>query len=123
MAEADLQHQTAYGEFPDGPDAYREATFYETLRRLFQSAVRHAESRIKWYDEKATHLKPTAQRLRWWSLIFFAIGTLAPIVASAISRFADLYGSNEQTRDKWNYWDYAAHWPLAEIGYVLLGIA
>ena len=118
-----LPHGGAYESFPDGPEAYREATADATLRRLFQAAVTHAQDRIDWYDDKAGELKAPSRRIRRLSLIFFSIGTLAPIIAGALVKLADLFGMNVKEPANWNWWDYAAHLPLAEIGYILLGIA
>lgn len=118
-----LPHGGAYEGFPDGPEAYREATADGTLRRLFQAAVTHAQDRIDWYDNKAGELKAPSRRIRRLSLIVFSIGTLAPIIAGALVKLADLFGRNVKEPTGWNGWDYAAHLPLAEIGYILLGIA
>ena len=118
-----LPHGGAYESFPDGPEAYREVTADATLRRLFQAAVTHAQDRIDWYDNKAGELKAPSRRIRRLSLIFFSIGTLAPIIAGALVKLADLFGMNVKEPANWNWWDYAAHLPLAEIGYILLGIA
>lgn len=120
---AQSPHGGAYDGFPDGPESYREATADATLRQLFQAAVRHAQDRIDWYDGKAGRLKGPAQWIRWLALVFFALGTLAPLVAGVLVKLASLFGGPGEDVGQWNNWDYAAQLPLADIGYVLLGIA
>lgn len=123
MTDTKSAHGGAYDGFPDGPESYREATADATLRQLFQAAVRHAQDRIDWYDTKAGRLKGPSQWIRWLSLVFFALGTLAPLVAGVLVKLAALYGGSGEDVAQWNSWDYAANLPLADIGYVLLGIA
>ncbi|MFZ1428622.1 MAG: SLATT domain-containing protein [Geminicoccaceae bacterium] len=120
---AQSPHGGAYDGFPDGPESYREATADVTLRQLFQAAVRHAQDRIDWYDGKAGRLKGPAQWIRWLALVFFALGTLAPLVAGVLIKLASLFGGTGEDPAQWNSWDIAAQLPLAEIGYVLLGVA
>jgi hypothetical protein len=107
------RHSGAYDSFPEAPEAYRDPQWEATQKALFETAVAHAEDRIIWYSRKADYFAKLARRLRVGSLALFALGTLAPIVATLLLRLAALWGQSDQ----------AAHWPLAEAGYVLLALA
>ena len=113
----------AYGEFPDSPERYRAPTLDATLAALFHSAVDHANSRIEWYGRNAKIKASTAKRLRKWSLILFAVGTIAPISVAFLMQIAEKFGSGGLTRSEWNTFDYFAIVPMAEVGYLLLAIA
>jgi len=113
----------AYEKFPGGPECYRAATLDATLRALFQSAVEHANSRIEWYGKNAQTKSATAKLLRKWSLILFAVGTIAPISVAFLLQITEKFGSGSAARDKWNTFDYFAILPMAEVGYLLLAFA
>lgn len=112
-----------YSDFPDRPDQYRQAAWEKTLSRLFVIAVTHATDRIKWYEAKAGERAAVAKRIRWWALFLFAIGTLAPILLTFLTKVAAVAGSGMHDRKDWQVADYFAAFPLAEIGYVMLAIA
>jgi hypothetical protein len=113
----------AYDSFPDGPEHYRAQTVDATLSELFRSAVAHANSRIAWYGHNAGSKALTAKRLRKWSLILFAIGTIAPISVAFLLQITERFGSHSATRSDWNSFDYFKLLPMAEIGYLLLALA
>ncbi len=113
MKELELSHAGAYSSFPDEPEAYRDAAWDKTQKALFETAVIHAEDRISWYDRKAGLFAQRARWLRLTSLGLFALGTLAPIAAPLLERIA-AWPSGTNT---------AVHWPVAEVGYVLLALA
>jgi hypothetical protein len=113
----------AYREFPDGPERYRVPTLDATLGALFHSAVNHANSRIEWYGRNAKTKSLAAKRLRKWSLILFAVGTIAPISFAFLVQIAEQFGSDKTTRNEWNTFDYFAILPMAEVGYLLLAVA
>jgi hypothetical protein len=115
------RHGGAYRDFPDGPEAYRKAGADGTLQRLFQAAVAHAEYRIAWYDKKANEKGKTARRLRWLALLLFALGTLAPIMLTLLYKLAAAFGNANASPP--HLLDSIARLPLAEIGFVSLGIA
>ena len=112
----------AHGEFPDSPERYRAPTLDATLGALFHSAVDHASNRIQWYGRNAKIKSSTAKRLRKWSLILFAVGTIAPISVAFLMQIAEKFGSG-RTRSEWDTFDYFAILAMAEIGYLLLAIA
>jgi hypothetical protein len=120
---AETRFDGAYGEFPDSPERYRGPTLDATLAALFQSAVNHANSRIEWYGRNAKIKSSTAKRLRKWSLILFAVGTIAPISVAFLMQIAEKFGSGGTTRNEWNTFDYFALLPMAEVGYLLLAVA
>jgi len=109
--------------FPDGPEAYRQAALDETLRRLFRSAVAQARDRIAWYDLKSGQRASVAKNIRVWSLLLFALGTLAPIVLTLLVKVAIVAGKGGKDPANWTPADWLAAVPLAEIGYVLLAVA
>jgi hypothetical protein len=113
----------AYREFPDGPERYRAPTLDATLGVLFHSAVNHANSRIEWYGRNAKTKSLSAKRLRKWSLILFAVGTIAPVSVAFLVQIAEQFGSDKTTRNEWNTFDYFAILPMAEVGYLLLAVA
>jgi hypothetical protein len=113
----------AHGEFPDSPERYRAPTLDATLGALFHSAVDHASNRIQWYGRNAKIKSSTAKRLRKWSLILFAVGTIARISVAFLMQIAEKFGSGRRTRSEWNTFDYFAILPMAEVGYLLLAIA
>jgi hypothetical protein len=121
VSTADLPYGGAYTAFPEGPEAYRDATWDATLKALFRTAVSHAQSRIDWYEKKAAERARSAKRIRWWALVLFAIGTLAPIVVTLLFGVAEIFGSRKV--NEMNTIDYIARFPLAEVGYVLLALA
>jgi hypothetical protein len=92
----------AYGEFPDSPERYRAPTLDATLAALFHSAVDHANSRIEWYGRNAKIKSSTAKSLRKWSLILFAVGTIAPISVAFLMQIAEKFGSGGVIRSEWN---------------------
>ncbi len=112
MVQTTKSHGGAYVDFPDGPESYREAAWDTTLRRLFGAAVAHAEDRINWYSQKAGNRAKVAKRIRWLSLVLFAIGTLAPIVLTLVIKAAPILGTEALARI-----------PLTEAGYLLLAAA
>lgn len=114
-------HNSAYEKFPDGPDAYRQGGVDAALQRLFQAAVAHAQSRLEWYDRKAGSKGKLARRLRGWALLLFAIGTLAPILLTLLYQLAKAFGNGKT--DQLAVVDVIAKVPLAEVGFVSLGLA
>jgi SMODS and SLOG-associating 2TM effector domain 2 len=107
------QHADAYADFPESREAYRDPAWETTEKALYKAAVTHARDRIAWYDSKADSYAKLARRIRIGSLALFALGTLAPIVATLLVRLVALQtGKND-----------AVQWPLAEAGYVLLALA
>jgi hypothetical protein len=113
----------ADGGFPDGPEAYREAALDGTLRRLFRGAVDQARARIEWYDAKSKERATAAKRIRKWSLLLFALGTLSPILLTFLVKVAAVAGEGGKDPTKWGPVDWLAAVPLAEVGYVLLAVA
>lgn len=109
----------AYDGFPDGPEAFRQEGADAALRRLFQAAVAHAQDRINWYDKKAGQKGWVARGLRWWALLLFAVGTLAPIFLTLLVKLAEAFGTSTPP----DTLALIARLPLAEIGFVSLGIA
>jgi hypothetical protein len=83
----------AYEKFPDSPECYRAPTLDGTLGALFHAAVAHANSRIAWYNRKASIKASSAKRLRKWSLILFAVGTIAPI-SVAFASHREIWSNN-----------------------------
>jgi hypothetical protein len=114
-------HNGAYEKFPDGPDAYRQGGVDAALQRLFQAAVGHARSRLEWYDGKAGSKGKLARRLRGCALLLFAVGTLAPILLTLLYQLAKAFGSGKA--DQLAVVDVIARVPLAELGFVSLGLA
>ncbi|HWT38068.1 MAG TPA: SLATT domain-containing protein [Paraburkholderia sp.] len=112
-------HQTVYHNFPDRPEQYRQATSDGTLSRLFSIAVAHATERIAWYEAKAGERAKVAKRIRWWALLLFAMGTLAPIILTFLSKFDA--ATRSSTGWEWLHW--LASIPLTEMGYVMLATA
>ena len=112
----------AYTDFPDSPEAYREATTDGTLRALFRSAVAHAESRIDWYSRKSAERAGKAKGIRRWSLIFFALGTMSPVFLTLLVKLADVRAMGAEP-PKLNLFNHLANMPYAEIGYLLLALA
>jgi hypothetical protein len=110
-----ISHSQAYKNFPASPTAYRAATSDETLKILFEAAVVHAEDRIAWYERKSGEQSVVAKSLRLWAIIFFSLGTMAPIVLSIFVKLAASNDANQSAA--------VASWPFAEIGYVLLAVA
>jgi hypothetical protein len=115
-------HFAAYDDFPQSPSAFRDQADL-TLERLFAAATFHAQSRIRWYDEKAFKRSRMAKNIRSMSLILFAFGTLAPIIVTLLFKFAELFGFDQKPRTEWIWLNYLFKIPLAEIGYVLLALA
>ncbi|CAB3801362.1 SLATT domain-containing protein [Paraburkholderia fynbosensis] len=116
----DEAHGGAYRQFPTRPDQYRGSAWDATLGQLFSTAVTHATDRINWYDAKATERAAVAKRIRFMSLLLFALGTLAPILLTFLIKIAAV-GKTPNTPSTWL--DMIAALPLAEIGYVLLAVA
>jgi hypothetical protein len=114
-------HNGAYDAFPDGPEAYRGDEADAALERLFQAAVAHAQNRLDWYDRKAGDKGRVARGLRWWGLFLFALGTLAPILLTLLYKLAQAFGSGKP--DEAAFVDMLAKAPLAEIGFMSLGLA
>lgn len=113
-------HGGAYRQFPTRPEQYRGDAWDGTLSELFSTAVTHATDRIDWYDAKAAERAAVAKRIRFMSLLLFALGTLAPILLTFLIKIAAV-GKTPNTPSSWL--DMIAALPLAEIGYVLLAIA
>ncbi|MGF6789731.1 SLATT domain-containing protein [Paraburkholderia sp. 35.1] len=120
MATPNEAHGGAYRQFPARPDQYQEAAWEATLGQLFSTAVTHATDRIDWYDAKAAERAAVAKRIRFTSLLLFALGTLAPILLTFLVKIAAV-GKTPNAPSTWL--DIIAALPLAEIGYVLLAIA
>jgi hypothetical protein len=116
-------HIRAYEQFPDAPQAYRTAAWDGTFRQLFKAAVAHVEDRILDYDNKAAQRAKVAKRIRFWSLLLFALGTLAPILLTFLTKAAAVAGVGGTAKDKWTWIDWTAAVPFAEVGYVLLATA
>jgi hypothetical protein len=123
MEDAKRLFDGAYDEFPDGPEHYRGQTLDATLSGLFHAAVAHANSRIQWYGHNAGSKATTAKRLRKWSLILFAVGTIAPISVAFLLQITERFGSGSAARTDWNTFDYFKLVPMAEVGYLLLALA
>lgn len=119
---SDTLQNGPYSQFPDSPAAYRENTD-TTLEALFRGAVAHAQARIAWYERKAEERSRVAKAIRFWSLLFFAAGTLAPIAVTLLLKLAELLGRGQAPREQWIWFDYFFRLPLAEVGYVLLALA
>lgn len=98
-AAAAAAYKKAYEEFPGGPEAYRDATWGETIQQLFKAAVTHARYRIDWYDSKGSERSRVAKRIRWWALFLFAVGTLAPIVLTFFIKLAVVFGNADRVAD------------------------
>lgn len=111
----------AYEAFPDGPEFYRQDGMDDALKRLFKAAVAHGESRLEWYDKKAGDKGKVARRLRSLALCLFAIGTLAPIFLTLLYKLAQSFGSGKPEQAA--LVDLIAKVPLAEVGFVSLGVA
>jgi SMODS and SLOG-associating 2TM effector domain 2 len=111
----------AYEAFPDGPEEFRPDGVDAALKRLFQAAVAHAQSRLDWYDKKAGNKGKVARGLRGWALCLFAMGTLAPILLTLLYKLAQAFGTGKA--DEAGFVDTIAKIPLAEIGFVSLGFA
>src|SRR3954453_23178677 len=107
MNDPQSHHRGAYSSFPEALEAYRDPEWERTQKTLFETAVAHAEDRISWYNRKADSFAKLARRIRVGSLALFALGTLAPIVATLMVRLAAL----------WSESNHVAQWPLAEAGY------
>ncbi|SDR61718.1 hypothetical protein [Paraburkholderia tuberum] len=88
MATPNEAHGGAYRQFPARPDQYQEAAWEATLGQLFSTAVTHATDRIDWYDAKAAERAAVAKRIRFTSLLLFALGTLAPILLTFLVKIA-----------------------------------
>jgi hypothetical protein len=123
MANTGNLFDGAYEKFPEGPEHYRGQTIDATLGEIFRSAIAHANSRIEWYGYNAKTKASTAKRLRKWSLILFAVGTIAPISVAFLLQVTERFGSGLPTRSDWNTFDYFKLLPMAEVGYLLLALA
>lgn len=121
MDDAKSLFDGAYDGFPEGPEHYRGQTLDATLSGLFHAAVAHANSRIQWYGRNAGTKAATAKRLRKWSLILFAVGTIAPISVAFLLQITERFGSKGSTPS--NFFDYFKLLPMAEVGYLLLALA
>ena len=108
----DRPHGGAYEKFPEDAGAYHNGAAEPALKALFETAITHAEDRIAWYEQKASERARAAKSIRFWSLVLFAAGTLAPIVATLLHKIFKV-GSLS----------YVGDIPYAEIGYVLLALA
>lgn len=71
-----------FKDFPIRPSDYGDAGIEGSLVKLYDVAIAHADRRIKWYDDKADAARWASRRLRSASLIFFALGTIAPIASN-----------------------------------------
>jgi hypothetical protein len=107
-------HGGAYTDFPSAPAEFDMAKSGDALARLFKSAVAHAQDRIDWYDKKAGQQQKKAKSLRFWSIMFFSIGTGAPLV---MATFLKLAVTDDAALKK------LAAWPIAEVGYLFLAVA
>ena len=88
---------------------------------LFDAAMVHTEDRIKWYDKKAETRSKVAKRIRFWSPLLFAVGTLAPIAATFVLKLYEPFGKTMPNDSNWLA--FVAKLPYAEIGYMLLAVA
>jgi hypothetical protein len=102
----------AYENFPADPQTYQNGAADPALKSLFNAAVLHAQDRIAWYAGKATRQARVAKRIRFLSLVLFALGTLAPILATVVGKIF-----------KGKDFESVAAFPWAEVGYVLLATA
>jgi hypothetical protein len=75
-----------------------------------------------WYGWKAKAKASAAKHLRRWSLILFAIGTIAPISVAFLLQIAERFGSGSADKMHWNTSDYFKLLPMAEVGYLLLAL-
>src|SRR5690349_21211863 len=108
----DRPHGGAYETFPQDPQSYQNGAAKPALKALFNTAILHAEGRIAWYAQKASAQARVAKRIRFLSLVLFALGTLAPILATVIGKLFSAKG-----------FEAIASFPWAEVGYVLLALA
>jgi hypothetical protein len=136
VVDARTPFNGAYEKFPDGPAQYRSEAMDASIGEIFRAAVAHATSRIEWYGRNAGTKAKIAKRIRFTSLILFALGTIAPIsvafllqindrflkaaAAAAASTTAAGPAADAAARSLLSYF---TTWPMAETGYVLLAIA
>jgi hypothetical protein len=107
-----LPYGGAYENFPADPQTYQNGAAEPALKSLFSAAVLHAQDRIGWYAQKASQQARIAKRIRFVSLVLFAFGTLAPILATVVGKIF-----------KGKDFESLANFPWAEVGYVLLAVA
>src|SRR4051812_38132793 len=120
--DAEMQlHGGAYLQFPEDPQAYAADKAEAVLKSLFHAAVLHTEDRIKWYEQKAGLSSKVAKRIRFWSLLLFAVGTLAPIAATFVLKLHEPFAGTGPNEASWLR--AISRLPYAEIGYVLLALA
>jgi hypothetical protein len=77
-------HGGAYLSFPSAPAQFSTSAWNDSLPALFKAAVTHAQDRIDWYDAKSGRAAWWARKLRLFSILFFAAGTGAPLVATTV---------------------------------------
>jgi hypothetical protein len=123
MAESGNLFDGAYAKFPDAPEHYRGQEIGATLGEIFRAAVAHGTSRIEWYSWNARAKASAAKHLRRWSLILFAVGTIAPISVAFLLQITERFGSGSADKIHWNTFDYFKLLPMAEVGYLLLALA
>lgn len=110
-----------FKDFPIKPSDYGDAGIEDSLVKLYEAAISHADRRIKWYDDKADAARWVSRRLRSGSLIFFALGTIAPIASNIFAGIAatiiqhvtgapDLTGPMERVS-------------VSDVGYIFLALA
>jgi len=101
--------------FPNGIDAYRQAAIDATLNRLFDATVERAQSRIDWYDKKGSERARVSKRLRWWALMLFSAGTIAPILLTFVTKLSTAYQERSFVE--------VSKFPWTELGFVFLALA
>jgi hypothetical protein len=108
-------------DFPSAPGDYLAAASANSVKRLFDSAIVHAQDRLDWYDKKANQLSRSAKTLRLLSILCFAIGTAMPVLMALVIKWPTGAPPTPATTAA------AAiefrTWPLTEAGYVLLALA
>lgn len=115
-------HGGAYVDFPSAPGDYLAAASANSIKRLFDSAIAHAQDRLDWYDGKANQLSRRAKTLRMLSILCFAIGTAMPILMALVIKWPTGALQTPATTAAAAAIEFRT-WPLTEAGYVLLALA
>ena len=74
-------------DFPSAPGDYLAAVSANSVKRLFDSAIAHAQDRLDWYDRKANQLSRRGKTLRLLSILCFAIGTAMPVLMALVIKW------------------------------------
>lgn len=103
-------------DIPGNPEAFRQATIDATLVRIFDATIKRAKDRVAWYVDNGRRRAKWSKRLRILSLMLFAIGTIAPILATFLTRLDKSFPNSE-------CWKPLSEFPWVELGFVLLALA